>query len=290
MNRNSRVGIGAVFPAALAALQWRLMLLWLIGVLLPTAVVALPIWQFLGGQLDMSVHAAKFASQFDPVMFADLLGATRGSRGLIATSTLLGFAMALLLSPLLTGFTITAIRSGRRLRFGELIHGGVSEYGKLFRLLLLAILPLGIALALGVLVTNFAGRNADTAIVAGSLARGSNIAFALSVALLVIAHAMVEAGRAHFAADASLHSAWRATWRGMKLVLRRPLAMLGSYGLIAIVGLAVAAAFGIWRINVVPTTVGGLLAAFAITQCIALALAWMRSTRLFAYAQIIRRG
>ena len=44
-----RVDMGAVALAPFAALQWRLLLLWLLATLIATLVAALPLLQALGG-------------------------------------------------------------------------------------------------------------------------------------------------------------------------------------------------------------------------------------------------
>ena len=289
MNRpHKRIGLGAVGGAAWSALQWRLLLLWLAGLLLPTAMVALPLWRALAGQLDNTLHAADWARQFNPLAAGDLISMLLKSSSLLGASGLLATVLVLLLSPLLTGMSIASIRAGRTLDFGGLLHGGMSEYGRLLRLMLWAIVPLGLALGLGAGAMHLAGLKADDAVLESQVSRASNIALLIAAALFVFAHATVEAARAQFAVDASLHSAIRAWWRGLKLVLRRPLAMLGVYLILAAIGLGLAAALGVWRVGLAHASLPGFLLALLLTQLIALAIGWMRSARLFAYARITR--
>lgn len=287
---SKRIGLGAVGPAAWAAFQWRLLLLWLLGLALPTAIVALPLWRALAAQLDTTVHVGELAMHFDSLAIADLVSVISKSSSLIGASGLLAMIIVLLLSPMLTGLSVAAIRANRRLGFGELIYGGLSEYGRLFRLLLWAIVPLGAALALGGVAMHIAGKNADAAILASQVENAQHIALFIAALLFVLAHASVEAARAQFAADASLRSAIRAWWRGSKLVLRRPLAMLGTYLIVAAIGLGIAAMLGVWRIGISHASFAGFLLAMLATQLIALSIGWMRSTRLFAYAEIARRN
>lgn len=289
MNRpGNRIGLGAIGGAAWSAWQWRLLLLWLAGLLLPTTLVAFPLWRALAGQLDNTLHAAEWARQFNPLAVGDLISMLGKSSSALGASGLLATMLALLLSPLLTGMSIASIRAGRTLGFGDLIHGGLSEYWRLLRLLLWAPVPLGLALGLGVGVMHLAELRAGDAILESQVKHASNIALLIAAALFVFAHATVEAARAQFAVDASLRSAIRAWWRGFKLVLRRPLAMLGAYLILAIVGLGIAAVLGAWRVGLAHASLPGFLLALLLTQSIALAIGWMRSARLFAYARITR--
>ena len=59
--------------------------------------------------------------------------------------------------------------------------------------------------------------------------------------LFVLAHASLEAGRGWLAADGRLRSALKAWWRGLKLLARRPFAVLSVYLGTTLLGLALAA-------------------------------------------------
>ncbi|MBV8635527.1 MAG: hypothetical protein JO002_13625, partial [Burkholderiaceae bacterium] len=83
-------------------------------------------------------------------------------------------------------------------------------------------------------------------------------------------------------------SAFKAWWRGCKLLARRPLATLGSYFGLTVVGLIVFVVFGWLRINVPHASAIGVIFALVLTQLAAATLAWMRGARLFALAEIAR--
>jgi len=83
-------------------------------------------------------------------------------------------------------------------------------------------------------------------------------------------------------------SAVLAWWGGVKLLLRRPLALLGSYLVITALGLAIAALLALARLRVPALGAGGTAAAFLLTQLAVLALGWMRSARLFALIALAR--
>ena len=157
----------AVLPALLAALagalrHWRLIVLgWLAG-LLPAAFAAAPIRSLANQALGRDPDAARIAAGHDlePVIEALLslpdggLGAGLSRFGLHASLALL---IAALLAPWLAGMLVASLREGRALGFGELWSGGWREYGRQFRLLLVAI-SLGI-IALAFVDFLFGGHN-----------------------------------------------------------------------------------------------------------------------------------
>src|SRR6185437_12591045 len=51
-------GIAAARGAGRRALQWRLLLLWIAALLIPTAMLTMPLWQIFSEQLDHTIHAA----------------------------------------------------------------------------------------------------------------------------------------------------------------------------------------------------------------------------------------
>jgi hypothetical protein len=281
--------LAASWHGIFAAMQPRLLLLWLLGLWLPTALVAFPLWQAMGAQLDHSVHAAEWARHFDLGVAVDLTGAMARAGYSISAGLLPGLVLTVLLSPWLTGMSVTAARSPRALGFGALLQGGLSEYGRMFRLLLLSLLPMGVAIAAGGGMFSWASTHAEKAILASSADHYNLIAMIVAGIAFVVAHTTVEAGRAQFAADPQLRSAIRAWWRGLMLVLRRPFSTLGVYLLISVIGLLIAAGFGMWRTHVAPLGALSIVGAFVLTQAISASLGWMRSARLFALTRLVAR-
>ena len=70
-----RVDQAALMRAPFAAMQWRLLLLWVLLLLLPTAAVSLPLFRALSGVLDHSIHAQEWAVRFSATMFGDAMSA-----------------------------------------------------------------------------------------------------------------------------------------------------------------------------------------------------------------------
>lgn len=284
----NRIGFGALGRALEVVRHWRLLVLWSAALLLPTTLVAFPLWKTLGAQLDYSVHAAEWSQRFDITAFSDALSHLRENGFALDTSSLLALLFTLLLSPLLTGMVVSTAKSRRSLGFVELWQGGFTEYGRMFRMLIWAILPMGAAIGLGVFLVYLAGKHAGLAILESDANLRNRLALAAMGLLVVFAHTTVEAGRVQFAVDDRLTSVIRAWWRGAKLVVKRPLVTLGLYLIITLIGFALAALLGLLRIRMPHVSFLGFLGGLLVTQLLVMATGWTRSARLLALAEVAR--
>jgi hypothetical protein len=278
----------AVPKAARSALQWRLLLLWAIGLLLPTLAVALPFLNVLGNQLDHSVHVGALAQELDMTALADLMAALQRDSGALAGGAVVAFVLTLLVSPLLTGMVIAAARAELTLGFHGLFAGGLREYPRMLRMLAWALVPLGICIAIGGAAMDAASKYAGKAILASEGEHATMAATVLLGVLLLLAHATIDAARALLATDRRRRSVVKAWWAGCKLLARRPLATLGVYLAISVVGLLLAAVLLVARINVPHVSVVGVIGAFVLTELAVVIIAWMRSARLFAMIDLAR--
>lgn len=283
-----RVDLGAVASAPFAALQWRLLLLWVLLLLLPVAMAALPLMQALGGLIDHSTHAYAWARQFDVMMFGDVMQALGQQHGTLHGALMASLLLALLLLPWLNGMVVASGRAGRALGFGQLLQGGLQEYGRMFRLLLWSLLPYAVAFELVQLCLDKADDRTDLATLESQAMLAQHIAWWLSGVVIVVAQAWVESARAAFIADGGLRSATLAMLRGLGQVLRRPFSTLLSYLLITLLGFAIAAAFGLARAHTLAVGTHGLLLGFLLSQLLVATLGWTRAARLFALAEVAR--
>jgi hypothetical protein len=287
--RRPRFGLKRALRAAGAALQWRLLLWWALLLLLPAMVAALPVWRMLSASLDQSVHAPQLASRLDMLAIADIGGIVQDRWSpAIGTGGMVALALTLLLSPLLSGMTIAAARAPGRLGMGALLAGGAQEYPRMLRTLLWAVVPLGIAGALGGAAFHAAGNSAANAILESDAGHATRIAALVAALVFVVLHATVDAGRALLGAERRRKSAVAAWWGGLKLLLRRPLALLGSYLVITVLGLGIAALLALARLQVPALGAGGTIGAILLAQLIVIVLGWMRSARLFALMALAR--
>ncbi len=263
------------------AMQWRLWLLWIGATLLCALVAALPAWVWLGGQFNHSVHAADIAAGKAPMLLLDALMARPSPLPMLAGNAWIGGALMLLLSPWLAGAAVAASRATERLGFGGLVRGGISEYGPMLRMLLWSVIPLGLAVLVMTLILGANDKAHEQAIMASEADTGRTIGLVVGGVLLLLAHAGLEAGRGWLAADGRLRSALKAWWRGMGLLRRRPLAVLGVYLVTTLLGLGVAALLLLLRPYLGGETIPGFLLALLLTCAVTAALAWGRIARLF---------
>lgn len=283
-----RVDLAAVASAPFAALQWRLLLLWVVLLLLPVAVAALPLMQALGGLLDHSTHAHDWARQFDALMFSDVIPALGQQHATLHGALMASLLLALLLLPWLNGMVVASGRTGRALGFAQLLQGGLLEYGRMFRLLLWSLLPYAAAFGLVQLCLDKADDRVDLATLESQAMLAQHIAWWLSGAAVVIAQAWVESARAAFIADGGLRSATLAMLRGLGQLLRRPFSTLSSYLLITLLGFVIAMLLGWARVHTLAVGTHGLLLGFLLSQLVVATLGWMRTARLFALADVAR--
>ena len=279
-----RGGLSALAAALAAGLRWRVLLWWSIALAVPALVALLPVWSSLQSQFAYSPKTAAIAAMDDLPLLIDGLRGMRGQLDGITLAGVVATAISLLLSPWLTGMVVASIRERSSLSLGELAHGGLSEYGRMFRMLLWSMIPLGIAIGVGIAVFGMLGKQAEGAILAAEASRASNIGLGVMAVLALFAHATVEAGRGWLAADLGLRSVIRAWWRGLKLVLRRPLASLGVYLGTAIVGYGLALVFVWLRTKTGGPSVGGFVLGVVVTQLLVAMLAYARIARLHGFA------
>jgi hypothetical protein len=278
-----------VRAAAIDALrQWRLLLLWALLSLLPALLLALPLWRLLGASFDYSVQAPALAAELDLAAIADVVHNYSRNGASVPLAALQALVLTVLVSPLLTGMAVCAGRAPVRPGFGALLAGGLQEYPRMARMLLVGVLPLGAAVLLGGVARGMADRYGEAATSAASAASTSLAATAVMAVLLLLAHASIDAGRAVLALDRRRGSAFKAWWQGFRLLLRRPLAVLGAYLPLTIALLLLAAALTLARVHLPRADGVGVVAAFVLTQLIVLVLAWMRTARLFALMAVAR--
>jgi hypothetical protein len=280
-----------LFRCSLArALQWRLLFLWWASLLVPGAIAALPVFQFLRRQLDHSTRAREVVARIDGATLLDLarqLG-ENGAGDAMALG-LIGGALALLfVSPFMAGATVAAARSDEPLRLQQLLAGAGELYARMLRTFLCGLVPLGIGAAIAAgaikLSTKLVERDLTETAADGHLRNG---AIGAAVAIFVC-HLVVDAARAQFAAEPGRRSGAAALWSGVRLIVRRPLRALGLGALGTAAGLGSAAVLMAVRLRIEQ---GGAVAvgiAWLLAQVAHLAIGWGRATRICGLAELAR--
>jgi hypothetical protein len=287
-NNARSTGFGSVLSAMADAVQWRLLLLWLVIMLIPATVVALPLRHMLGDLLDNSVHADDWAQSFNAMMFSDTIASLAKHPGWFGATATIGVLMTLLLSPFLNGIIVGSGRAGRVLGFGALLQNGFVEYGRMFRVMLWSLLPYAVVMGVASVGMHMADKHAERAVLESQADTYRSIVHWVLLIVFVLAQLVVESARAAFIADIGLRSATRALGRGFRQVFRRPLWTVVFYLIVTLIGLLIAAAFGMARIHVTAFGAVGFLFALVLSQLIVLAIGWMRTARLFALADVAR--
>ena len=268
------------------ALQWRLLVLWLLGLALPLLLLSLPLWLALAGPLDHSLLGKQLVDGFDAAVYIEvLMGLAR--RGQAASAGLGAVLVYLLALPWLTGVAMTAACSTQRLGFGALLKGGLTDYGPMARLWLWAGVPLGLAGALGAGGLYLVKQQALTMTLEADAAHLRQAALGFSALLLLLALATLDAARAQWLIEPRRRSVIGAWWRGARGLVRRPGRFL-RYLLLTGFGLAVAAVLGWLRVQLPPVSGLSFALALLLGQALTLVLAWMRCARLFALVATAR--
>ena len=268
--------------AARLALQWRLLLVWLLALLLPLLVALLPLWVTLAAVLDRAPLAQQLLDRFDVAVLADTL-MSLGPRGYSPASGLGALVCLLLLMPWLSGTVIAAGRAAHRgeptLKFSALLKGGLLEYGAMARLLVWAVLPLGLAAGLGGAIVHGAGEYAQKMLLEADANRLNYAALGVAALLFLLAHATVDAARAQLVLEPRRRSVIKAWWRGTRGLLRQP-ARIVLVLLLTLAGLAAVAVLGWLRTQVAPVGVFSFVLALLLGQALVLALVWQRCARV----------
>lgn len=282
-------GFRALTEGLGGALQWRLLLLWVLGLLLPALVAALPLWRALADRMDSAPLAQGLAERFHvSSMLEALLPMLRDGFGPPLAGGLPALLIALLLSPWLTGMVVTSIRAGQPLNFAHLLQGGLREYGRMLRMLAWAVVPMGVVIGLGMVPMNWAEKQAGQAVLEATADNARTLATIVFAVLFVFGHATLEAGRAVIAADPSRRSVVKAWWGGLRLVLRRPLATAIVYLGTFVAGYGIALALGALRTQLNAATPVGFFAGLLVVQLAVAAVAWSRASRLYGLAELAR--
>ncbi|MEO5962568.1 MAG: hypothetical protein ABIO75_07295 [Thermomonas sp.] len=271
----------ALSHALRGAMQWRLWLLWIAVTGACALIGALPVWNWLSGLLDNSLLGDAVGSGKAPALFIEALMARDAPLGVLRGGIQLATVLMLLLAPLLTGATIAAARSRETLGFGDLLRGGIGEYGPMLRMLIWSVIPLGIAVLAAVTIMGVNETTHAQAVLASELDIGRRAGWIVGGVLWVLGHASLEAGRGWLAADGRLRSAIKAWWRGLKLLRRRPVAVLSVYLVTTLAGLMLAILMIGLRQQIDATTGPGFVLALLVGFGITAALAWSRIARLF---------
>jgi hypothetical protein len=263
-----------------AALSWRLLLAWELAALLPSLAALMPLSRQLSELLDFVPHGDK--GRLAPALMLDTAVQLGRNFDAVQGGLAASLILALLMAPFAAGLAVASYPEPPG-RFFGLLAGAWDNYGRLFRLMIVSLIPYGIAGGLAGAALAAAGKHGEKALLQSSATNGMRLALVITVVLVLLAELSVEAARAQFAVDGALRSALRAWGRGVKLVLARPGAALGRFLVPTIVSLGVAALLVLWRVRASP------MLGFVVAQLAVVAIGWGRAGRILALAELARR-
>lgn len=269
--------------------HWRVIVIaWLAGLVAAT-LAAWPVFGLFNRALGANPDAARIVTgqNIAPVVESVLtLGDGARTQGIaaIGQGMSMALAVALLLTPWLGGMLVASLREGRALRFGELWLGGWREYGRQWRLLLVALIPWGVVGVVAFIGAIWMRHGQDTRILESISKERTMMLMGFVGVAALLAWSSIEAARAAFAADPTLRSAMRAWLRGLRLLLKRPVAVVLLVIVTTLVGAGLAMLLQQPALRM-PSASSALL--WWLAQLAVLALWWSRIVRLSALAAII---
>jgi hypothetical protein len=270
--------------------QWRYLLVYVVGTLLPALVLYAPVHGFLEGLLDHSTREPQLVAQLDSAGFLEIvkqLGSPEGPDLHGATHTMLLMAL-LLTGPALAG--AAAIVADRRAppRLRELLAGAGAYYPRMLRMVFVSVLPLGIAGALAAAIMHFARRSGAHEVLETVASRNALIAGIVVALLIWLAQSTVEVGRAVLVAEPERRSAFLAWWRGVRFFVRRFPRVFGLCFVTTFIALVLA--FGLTALRLRLDVTGPALIGmeFLVAQGAIAVLGWGRSARLAGLVDMLR--
>lgn len=276
-----------VLTAFVHAVQWRLWLLWLVLTGLPTLLVSIPAWIALNGRFGHSPMSADIAAGRAPGLLLDGLLDDGLPWAALSMGSVLATGLMLLLSPLLAAMAAAAWRTrGADLR--TLLREGADGYGPMLRMLLWSVIPMGLVLAVGSGLMGVFLQKAASAVTPAELAPARWVFLGVVLPLLLVAHATVEAGRGYLAAWPQSRGAVRAWISGMRLLFKRPLALLLVEAITLAAVLLPLPLLVALRQSLDAASRGGWWLAWLVTCIGVLVVAWARIARLFGMASLAR--
>jgi hypothetical protein len=158
----------------------------------------------------------------------------------------------------------------------------------MLRMLIVSLLPMGLAAAVAFGLSHAAAKAAERAVLEAQAIRYGRAAAIAGFVLLFLAQLSVDAGRAAFAAEPHRRSAWLAWWTGVRLVLRRPGRSLLAGASTVTAAAVLAAVFLLLRARIHQNGTTAVSLAFLLAELAVASVGWNRAARLVALAELMR--
>ncbi|MES1176686.1 MAG: hypothetical protein ABUL62_20350 [Myxococcales bacterium] len=280
--------IAGLRQALVLGFDYRVLLLWVLGTLVPALIAALPIWRSLAYALDLSPLSPDIARHFDALVFADLTSRFRALRPAHEAAVGVAAACFVLISPLLSAAMLATAEGGRQNGFVPLLQRALAWYGRSFRLWLVTLLPVGALLAISGWLSKTASGYGERATLESRASLAGHAALAVTLVLVALLHVTVEAGRAELIASPQRRSVLWAWLTGARKAMARPLATLALYWAPSVLSFAVAAVLLAVRVHAIGVSWLGFGLGALFTQLAVAAIGWGHLSRLIALSNLFR--
>ncbi len=272
--------------------QWRYLLLFPLAMTLPVGLSYVPMKHYLEWLFDRSTREGDLVARLDSPALIEVLRQLRDPEAAgIFSGTHAAVVFALILAPALAGAAAALARHHTsHLRLRGLLGGAGELYPRMFRMALVAALPLGIAGGVSALAFHLAQTSSASASLESASDSGYRWATLLTLLLLWLASVTIEAGRAHLAAEPERKSALVAWWAGVKLLVRRPGKALGLCAMTSVVGTGTALLVTALRNRIVEGGAATILLGLLLGQLAIVAIAWGRSSRMVGLVELVRES
>jgi hypothetical protein len=269
--------------------SWRYLLVFVGGTLLSSLLSFVPLRSFFGELFDHSPRAGDLVSTLDSRALIDVVRqlGERSAAG-IAPGLVASVIVALALAPALTGAAAAVAASEHTLSFAELLAGAGRLYPRMARMFFVSLLPVGVAAFLSALILKAVDKSNAHVTLESSASRRSMLAWIATLALVWLATATVDMGRAYLAADPKRTGAFRAWLAGIRLLARRPAFVLATCAATTAGAFALAGLLTSLRIRLLPGGGATIVLAFVLAELAVGAVGWGRASRLTVLVAIIR--
>jgi hypothetical protein len=290
MSAASAAGRWSRWKSALArGAQWRYLLVFVAGTLLPSALAFDSTHEFLGALFDHSPRGRSLVARLDSSALFEVLRQMNEPVGAAVVPGLISaFLVGLLVAPALAGAAVTVAQSDAPPDLSSLLGGAGKMYLRMLRMMVASAVPLGLAIAVGAALLHAVDGANKHALLESSASRTSMLAWLATGLLVWLAHSTVEVGRAYLAAEPERRSAFLAWWKGARLTVRRPLQVLGMCAGTTLAALLVASVMTAVRLRLFPSGAATIAIGFLLAQVAVASIGWGRASRLTGLVQIIR--
>ncbi|HEY6462506.1 MAG TPA: hypothetical protein VIY73_20195 [Polyangiaceae bacterium] len=269
--------------------QWRYLLLFVVGTFLPSLLFLGPAMGFFGGLLDHATREPSLVRTLDsPALFEVLrqLGAPAGES--LGPGLSAAFFATLVVAPALAAAAAVVAQGEAPLAIAALMAGAARLYLRMLRMAFVALVPVGVAVGASAAILHVIGKSNAHAVHESAAWHATLAGWLGAVVLVGLASSTVEAGRAYLVAEPERRSAFLAWWRGARLTVKRPVAVLGTCLATTAASLLLAFLLTALRLRLFPGGMATILLGFLVAQVAVAAIGWGRASRLAGLVEVIR--